>query len=74
MTFYVCFHDGDVTFEGVPDGERSIPVRLDGRAERVVSALLELDSLEVSYALARVYLGGASAGERAVRCGPADRG
>ena len=73
MTFYLCFHDGGTTIEGGPNGERSMRLTLDERADRVVSALLALDSLEVSYALARVYLAGASAGERAVRCALADR-
>jgi hypothetical protein len=59
MTFYICFHDdgGGVTFEAGPNGERSVPVRLDGRAEKAVSALLALDSLEVAAALGAVYLG-----------------
>jgi hypothetical protein len=75
MPFYVCFHDGGgVTFEGGPNGERSVAVKLDGRAEKAVSALLALDSLEVAAALGQVYLAGASAGERAVRVGPATVG
>ncbi len=59
MTFYVCFHGGGgVTFESGPNGERSVPVALDGRSEEIVSALLALDSLEVACALARVYRAG----------------
>ena len=74
MTYYMCFHDdGGVTFEGVPNGERSVPVTLDERAGKAITALISLDSLEVAYALARVYLAGASAGERAVRGSPVDR-
>jgi hypothetical protein len=49
-------------------------VKLDGRAEKAVSARLALDSLEVAAALGAVYLAGASAGERAVRVGPATPG
>jgi hypothetical protein len=74
MTFYMCFHDdGGATFEATPNGERSVPLTMGGRAAEVLTALLALDSLAVAYALARVYVAGASAGERAVRCGPAHR-
>ncbi len=75
MTFFICFHeDGGATFEAGPNGERSVPVVLDERAARAISALLALESLEVAYSLGRVYLAGASAGERAARGGPVDRG
>jgi hypothetical protein len=75
MTFYMCFHDdGGATFEAGPNGERSVPVTLDERAAKAISALLALESLEVAYSLARVYLAGVSAGERAVRGSPVDRG
>jgi hypothetical protein len=70
MAFYVCFHDGGVTFEDAPNGERSVPITLDNRAGKALAALLALESLEVAYALGQVFLAGASAGERAVRLGP----
>ena len=48
----MCFHDdGGVTFEAGPNGERSVPVTLDERAGKAISALLSLESLEVAYSL-----------------------
>jgi len=75
MTCYVSFHDdGGVTFEAVPNGERSVPVTMDKRATKVIAPLLTLESLEIAFALAWVYLAGASAEEWAVRGSPVDRG
>jgi hypothetical protein len=75
MTFFMCFHDDiGATFETGPNGERSVPVTLDERAANAITALLSLASLEVAYSLARVYLAGASAGERSVRGSPVGRG
>src|SRR5262249_10644246 len=72
---YICFHDdGGATFESGPNGERSVPVTMDERAAKAISALLALESLEGAYALARIYLARAAAREAGVRGSPGDRG
>jgi hypothetical protein len=71
MLYLNVFPDG-VLVEFVPNGDRSTPIRLDERAEACAREMLSRSpaAVEISYSLARVFLAGAQAGERAVRTGP----
>lgn len=57
---------GVVLLEEEPAGERSLPIELNERAEKFLSALLALESFEVAESLAKLVLAGATAGEQAV--------
>jgi hypothetical protein len=60
-----CFKDGGALLEAEPQGDAWIPVNLLAADEAVLAGLIS--SLEVSGALARLFLAGVTAGERAVR-------
>jgi hypothetical protein len=67
MLYVNLFADGGALLELHPQGDASIPVPLpDGAAETVRELLT---SERASAALARLFLAGATAGERAVRKG-----
>ena len=65
MLWLNVFSDGGALLETVPQGDASMPVQLPAGAEGVIVGLLTSD--EVAAALARLFLAGATAGERAVR-------
>jgi hypothetical protein len=71
MLFLNVFPDGALV-ELVPNGDRSMSVPLDERAESCAREMLSRSpaAVEISYCLARVFLAGATAGERAVRTEP----
>jgi len=58
---------GDPLCELHPQGGGFVRVRLDAAASEAVCHLLSLESLEVSRALAALYVAGVRDGERAVR-------
>jgi hypothetical protein len=67
MLYVNLFADGDALLETVPQGEASIPLNLPDATVEALSALLTCDRM--SAALARLFLAGCTAGERAVRRG-----
>ncbi len=67
MLYVILFADGGALLEMNPQGDASYPVTLPPEDAAVLAGLLS--SPEASAALARLFLAGATAGERAVRCG-----
>lgn len=65
--FVNFFRNEPPLLEAEPQGEASVEIKLDERAARVLAALLALESLEVSSALAALFVAGTHAGERSVR-------
>ena len=65
MLWLNIFADGGSLMETVPQGDASMPVQLPDETAEVIAGLLTSD--EVAAALARLFLAGATAGERAVR-------
>lgn len=63
MLFLNFFSEGGALLETAPQGDASMPVSLTGEDAAIVAGLLS--SPEASAALARLYLAGAAAGERA---------
>lgn len=51
-------------------GDQSIPLALSGRAAKAITALLALESFEVSAALGELFLAGVREGGRAARRPP----
>lgn len=67
MLYCNLFRDGGHLVESEPQGEASCVVNLPQECEQILAELL---TPEVSQALARLYLAGVVAGERAARKGP----
>ena len=68
MNFYCnVFSDGAI-FDTAPQGDASQTVKVDDRAAKTLQSLMQIESFELAHCLAQVFLAGASAGERAVRC------
>lgn len=69
--FHVVFTKGEppILDDSPQSGDdvRSVPVELDPRAAKAVSALLALQSFEIVHALGAVYAAGANAGQRDAR-------
>jgi hypothetical protein len=65
MLWINCFKDSPPLLERDPQGDSSMAVNLPETDEEVVAALI--DTPETSAALARLFMAGATAGERAVR-------
>jgi hypothetical protein len=68
MQLYVnFFRDSFPLLEDSPQGEAPVPVVLEDRAAKAIGSLLELESLEVSVALAAVFSAGVHHGQRSAR-------
>jgi hypothetical protein len=65
MLFLNFFADGGVLLETSPQGDASTPIKIPDTAAARIAGLLS--SSETSVALARLFLAGVTAGERAVR-------
>ena len=65
MLYVNFFSEGGALLETVPQSDASMPVNLPEDTAAVIAGLLTSD--EVAAALARLFLAGATAGERAVR-------
>ena len=61
------FQDDFCLLEDSPQGDASVPLELEERAAKALAALMDLESLELSHALAAVF----NAGIQAVRTGRA---
>jgi hypothetical protein len=72
MLFCNMFTDGGALLETSPQGDASYPVALPPADAVVLAGLLA--SPEASAALARLFLAGTTAGERAVRTAVPPRG
>jgi len=72
MLYCNLFTDGGALLETQPQGDASIPVKLPDADTDLVARLIV--SPEASAALARLFLAGVTAGERAVRGGPKSSG
>ena len=71
MQLYVnFFRDSFPLLEDSPQGDAPVPILLDDRAAKAIGSLLELESLEVSVALAAVFSAGVHHGQRSARSRP----
>ena len=64
MLWINCFTDSSPLLEREPQGDSSMPVNLPEHEETLLALI---DTPEASAALARLFMAGATAGERAVR-------
>jgi len=64
MLYVNYFRDGLSLAEDGPQGDASGPVNLDERAAKALAALMDLESFEVSYALAALFNAGVSSAAR----------
>ena len=68
---YVNLHPDGALIEDAPASEAAVELKLSERADKTLSALMNLGSYELSLALAQVWLAGVKEGHRTTRRHPA---